>query len=63
MKVKWIAIAIVVAVFATVLGWAASGHPEAFAPAFALFALAFILCLAGLVEAVNRCADALEKRN
>ena len=30
---------------------------------FALCALALVMCLGSLIEAVNRCADALERRN
>jgi uncharacterized membrane protein YtjA (UPF0391 family) len=56
----WIAIAI--AVIATFLGWITTATGQTII-AFILFALAFIFCLAGLTEAVNRCANALEKRN
>ena len=55
----WIAIPI--AVIATFFGWVAP--PGQSLIAFVLFALAFIVCFAGLAEAVNRCANALEKRN
>lgn len=54
---RWIAIAI--AAIATMIGWEVS--PQQIA--FILFALAFIFCLAELADAVNRCANALEKRN
>jgi hypothetical protein len=50
-------LAIVIALFATFVAGREINS------SLALFALALILCLAGLVQAANRCANALEKRN
>lgn len=57
-SMHWIAIGI--AAIATFLGWITTGTGQA-SIALVLFAMAFILCLAALTEAVNRCAIALEK--
>ncbi len=56
----WIAIAMPIAVVATILAWVPGQAPLL---SFALFGLAFIFCLGGLTAAVDRCAGALEKRN
>ena len=53
-------IAFGLAAFATVLAWLAPG--QATTLTFALLGLALIVCFGALVEAIYRCADALESR-
>jgi uncharacterized membrane protein YidH (DUF202 family) len=51
-------IAFGIAAFAAVLAWLDPG--SGFIPAVGLFALALIICVGGVIEALGRCANALQ---
>lgn len=53
-------IATSIAAIAALLAWLGVKRLHQHSP---LLALAFIVCLGGLIEAINRCANALEKKN
>jgi hypothetical protein len=50
-----------IAIFAVGLAWLAPS--QLFVQACALLALAFIFSLGGVIEAINRCADEMQKKD